>query len=65
VKNLDEIYQEFLADIEEYKDMNEDIAKLQTKLYDKQSGMIQENEGKIQKRTGREAYRIESLDGAL
>ncbi len=65
MKNLDEIYKEFLADIEEYKDMKEDIANLQIKLHDKQSGMIQENDGKIQRKTGREAYRIESLNGAL
>jgi len=56
VNKLDEIYQEFLDDIEKVKNMKADISELKTKLNEKQKEMMQENERKISRKPEREAY---------
>ena len=62
---MDEIYQEFLADVDKVKEMKSDISNLRMKLNEKQNELMNRNEGRISGRTERKAYRIKSINGAL
>jgi len=68
VKKLDEIYQEFLSDVDKVKDMKGDITNLRTKLNEKQKELMKENEEndeKSSRRANTQAIACKSVNEAL